>query len=252
LATINARETDGWLECTRVRYFEAIYSIFTRLRARFPEVIFENCAGGGGRTDIGMTRYFTHTWVTDWQIHPNAFRITNGMSIALPPEHIDRLMGGQLAYVTGDMRLQLRNLMFTHMTIGTITPDHVKVNEKQLEIIKHHVKLYKEFVRLFMANSNVYHHTPELPRKMPIGYGALELDAADGLRGIVGIFQLDTPQNGEILIKLRGIDASKTYRVTFDNAGAVCTLSGYELTQKGLSINPEGALSSELVLYEAV
>ncbi|MDR2375273.1 MAG: alpha-galactosidase [Treponema sp.] len=250
--TINARETEGWLECTRVRYLEAIYSIFARLRARFPEVIFENCAGGGGRTDLGMARYFTHTWVTDWQIHPNAFRVTNGMSIALPPEHIDRLIGGQQAFVTGDLQLHLRNLMFTHITIGGITPAHVAVNEKQLEIIKHHLALYKEFVRPFIADSNVYHHTPELPRKKPIGYGALELDAADGLKGILGVFQLDTPQNGEIRIKLRGIDASRSYRVTFDNTGAVCTVSGYELTQKGVCINLEGALSSELVLYEAV
>jgi hypothetical protein len=174
------------------------------------------------------------------------------MSIALPPEHIDRLIGGQLAYFTGDMQLHLRNLMFTHMTIGGITPSGVTINEKQIEIIKHHVTLYKEFVRPFIADSNVYHHTPELPRKKPIGYGALELDAADGLTGILGIFQLDTPQNGEICIKLRGIDASRTYRVTFDNTEAVCTVSGYELTQKGLNIHLEGALSSELVLYEAV
>jgi alpha-galactosidase len=198
-----------------------------------------------------MTRYFTHTWVTDWQIQPHGFRVTNGMSIALPPEHIDRLIGMQ-SFLTGDLQLHMRNLMFTHISTNTSTPAHVAVNEKQLEIIKHHIRLYKEFVRPFIADSNVYHHTPELPRKKPIGYGALELDAADGQKGILGIFQLDTPQNGEIRIKLRGIDASRSYRVTFDNTGAVCTVSGYDLTQKGLSINLEGALTSELVLYEAV
>ena len=58
----------------------------SRLRARFPRVIFENCAGGGARTDIGMVRRFNHTDITDWQIAPRSFMITNGMTMALPPE----------------------------------------------------------------------------------------------------------------------------------------------------------------------
>jgi len=87
---------DGFTECHFWRYYEALYAIYERLRARFPDVIFENCAGGGGRTDIGMVRRFSHTWVTDWQIAPRSFAITNGMTIggALqglhPPVHEHR------------------------------------------------------------------------------------------------------------------------------------------------------------------
>ena len=81
---------DGFIENGYWRYYEALYGIYDRLRARFPNVIFENCAGGGGRTDIGMVRRFSHTWVTDWQIAPRSFMITNGMTMALPPEYVDR------------------------------------------------------------------------------------------------------------------------------------------------------------------
>ncbi|MFH1006934.1 MAG: glycoside hydrolase family 36 protein, partial [Candidatus Latescibacterota bacterium] len=75
---------DGFVENSYWRYYEALYAIYERLRARFPDVIFENCAGGGGRTDVGMVRRFSHTWVTDWQVAPRSFTITNGMTMALP------------------------------------------------------------------------------------------------------------------------------------------------------------------------
>ena len=95
---------DGYVENGYWRYYEALYAIYERLRARFPDVIFENCAGGGGRTDIGMVRRFSHTWVTDWQIAPRSFTITNGMTMALPPEYVDRLIGGQSGHIDGRLR----------------------------------------------------------------------------------------------------------------------------------------------------
>jgi len=69
-------------------------------------VIFENCAGGGGRTDIGMVKRFGHTDVTDWQIAPRSFTITNGMTMALPPEYVDRLLGGQSGQTTAEYDFQ--------------------------------------------------------------------------------------------------------------------------------------------------
>ncbi len=87
-ACLTRTNRDGVLENDYMRYYEALYGVYDRLRKKFPDVVFENCAGGGGRTDIGMTRYFDHTWVTDWQLAPR------GMTMALPPEHVDRLVGG--------------------------------------------------------------------------------------------------------------------------------------------------------------
>ena len=44
----------GYAENGYWRYCEAVYGIFGRLRARFPDLILQNCAGGGGRTDVGQ------------------------------------------------------------------------------------------------------------------------------------------------------------------------------------------------------
>src|SRR5579859_212508 len=48
------RVKDGILENTLWRHVEAIWGIFERVRQRFPNVMFETCASGGGRLDLGM------------------------------------------------------------------------------------------------------------------------------------------------------------------------------------------------------
>ena len=247
---INCRETKGYVENTASKYFDNLYGIFRRLRSRFPEVIFENCAGGGGRTDLGMAVLFNHTWVTDWQVHPNAFRITNGMTMALPPEHIDRLSFGQNGFITADLHTQLRNQLFTHMSIGIVTPEGMRPNEAQISIIRRYVDLYKQFVRPMLPESRIFHHTLELGGHYAQGTGILELASRDGDRSMIGVFQLSEPERHEIVIRPRGLCVSWNYRVYFDNEGGGFAISGGALMHRGLSVRCEGALTSELVLIE--
>jgi alpha-galactosidase len=242
---------DGFAESGYWRYYEAQYAIYERLRSRFPGVIFENCAGGGGRTDIGMVRRFSHTWVTDWQIAPRSFTITNGMTMALPPEHVDRLIGGQTGYLTADFDFQSRLLLFVRPTIGFPKPLGSDWNPHMLERMKHWIGLYKSFVRPFMATGRIYHHTPSLPGPDPQGWGVLELASRDRTRGVCGVFQLSAPTEPEYLLRLRGLDASRRYRVTFDNTGQTCQLDGTTLMKQGVTVRLEGALTSELLVCEA-
>mgnify|MGYP003051262702 CR=1 FL=1 len=120
-------ERDGYLENTFLRYYDNVYAVYSRLRRDYPNVIFESCAGGGGRTDLGMVSNFTHSWVTDWQIHPRAFSITNGMTMALPPECVDRLIGGHpLIFV----RLEI----FAHPIEGEHTQERRIEHRKRRDI----------------------------------------------------------------------------------------------------------------------
>ena len=257
------RCTWDWLACTQNRrgdyiesafwrYYEAQYAIYDRLRARFPQVIFENCAGGGGRTDLGIVRRFSHTWVTDWQIAPRSFAITNGMTMALPPEYVDRLIGGQSGHTRADFDFQARLLLFVRPTIGFTCPLDMGWNPLLLAKLRRLVELYKNFIRPFMPESRIYHHTPVVNSIEPQGWGVLELASADHLCGICGLFQLAAPTFPEYTLRLRGLDVGHRYRVTFDNSGQTCEMDGVALMQQGLTIRLEGALTSELLVFEAV
>lgn len=246
------RERDGFIENGYWRYYEALYASYERLRQKYPNVIFENCAGGGGRTDLGMIRRFSHTWVTDWQIAPRAFTITNGMTMALPPEYVDRLVAGQNGHIAGDIDFQTRLLLFVRPTLAFFNPVGAAWNPHQLARIQHFVDLYKNFVRPFMNTGRIYHHTPSLTGPEPQGWGVLELASQDRSRGIAAVFQLAAPREAEYHLRLRGLDMARRYRVTFDNHQQTCTLDGFTLMKTGVPIRLEGALTSELLLVEAM
>ena len=243
---------DGFVENTYWRYYETLYAIYERVRQRFPKVILENCASGGGRTDIGMIRRFSHTWVTDWQIAPRSFSITNGMTIALPPEYVDRLLGGQGGHRTADIDFQARLLLFVRPTVGGLCPIGVQRNPLQISRVKHMVDLYKNFVRSFQPTSRIFHHTPTVSGREPRGYGVLELAARDRSRAIAGVFQLGGSAEPEYLLRFRGLDMGQRYQLTSDNTGQVRLTDGFQLMKEGVPVRLETPLTSELLLCEEV
>jgi alpha-galactosidase len=245
-----AGKRDGYVENGYWRYYETLYAVYDRLRARFPDVIFENCAGGGGRTDIGMVRRFSHTWVTDWQIAPRSFTITNGMTMALPPERVDRLIGGQSGHTTAEFDFQTRLLLFVRPTFGFLHPRGSVWNPLMLNRLKGWVALYKDFVRPFMDTGRIYHHTPEVDGLDPRGWGVLELASADRTRAICGLFQLSAPTQPEYLLRMRGLDVARRYRVRWDTSGQSAVVDGFTLMKQGLTVRLEGALTSELLVID--
>lgn len=246
-------EQSGFVENAYWRYYEAVYGIYARLSARHKHVIFQNCASGGARTDVGMVRYFDHTWVTDWQIAPRAFSITNGMSMALPPERVDRLAGmGQSGQRTAELDFQFRLQLFVHPSLNWFHLKDAAPNAVQQARIRNAVRIYKEFVRPIHPTSRIYHHTPVVKGFEPRGWGVLELAARDRSRAVVGLFRLSDPAEPEYLLRFRGIDPGRRYRVTFDNSSESCEVDGIALTRTGITSRLETALTSELLLAEAV
>ena len=246
-------EQSGFVENAYWRYYEAVYGIYGRLSARHKNVIFQNCASGGARTDVGMVRYFDHTWVTDWQIAPRAFSITNGMSMALPPERVDRLAGmGQSGQRTAELDFQFRLQLFVHPSLNWFHLKDAAPNPVQQARIRNAVRIYKGFVRPIHATSRIYHHTPVVKGFEPRGWGVLELASRDRTRAIAGLFRLGDPAAPEYLLRLRGIDPGRRYRVTFDNRSESCEVDGIALTRTGITSRLETALTSELLLVEAV
>ncbi len=242
----------GRKECTSLRHFNAIYGIFRRLKSRFPNVIFENCAGGGGRTDLGMMKAFNHSWVSDCQCAPHSLYITNGMTMALPPERVDRLFAGMGCHSSGSFDLQMRNTMLTHMSLNVVAPAAAGINPLQLEFIRHSTDIYKNFIRPMLPESRVCHHTPDSSDALEKGFTALEIYSPDKTKGAAVIYSLPGCKTNGIVIKLKGVSDGKNYKVTLDNDRASFVISGAQLHSCGIDVKLNSPLSSELILFEAV
>ena len=240
----------GVAECTSIRHNNAVYGMYKTLKKRFPEVIFENCAGGGGRTDLGMMKNFNHTWVSDCQRAPRSLAVTNGMTMALPPERVDRLFAGMGCHEHGTIDLQLRNTMLTHMSLNVIAPASLPENPVQTDFVRHCTDIYKNFIRPFLPNAKIYHHTPEISASES-EFCILEVASPDCKKGAIAAFTLPEAAKSFIKIIPKGINASLNYKITLDNSGAVYNIKGYELLNGGIPVSITSAMSSELILFEA-
>ncbi len=239
----------GINECVCIKHNEAVYKMYESLKKRFPDVIFENCAGGGGRTDLGMMKNFNHTWVSDWQKMPRSIAITNGMTMALPPERVDRLFAGMGCHTIGSFDAHLRNTMLGHISLNVISPAGAEINEEQMAFIKHSTDIYKDFIRPFLAESKIYHHTPDLKVS---DYSVLEISAPDKSKGAITVITLCGTNEKTIMVKPKGIDISKEYQVTLDNDSFTYTISGEKLKRNGICVDIKASLSSELILYKTI
>ncbi len=241
----------GTTECLSLRHHQAVYKMYGNLKRRYPHVIFENCAGGGGRTDLGMMKNFNHTWVSDCQRAPRSLTVTNGMTMALPPERVDRLFAGMGCHEHGTLDLQMRNTMLTHMSLNVVAPANAEPNPISVEFVRHSVDVYKNFIRPFLPTAKTYHHTPEMGLLNSEFY-ALEVASPDCTKGALAVFSMPGAKQRRFTVIPKGINAEFTYKITLDNSGATYEAKGIDLILNGISADLPCALSSELVLYKKI
>lgn len=247
----NMRDTGtGVKECLTIKHFYRVYKMYENLKKKFPNVIFENCAGGGGRCDLGQMKYFNHTWVSDCQRAPKSIYITNGMTMCLPPERVDRLFAGMGCHEHGSLDLQLRNTMLGHMSLNVIVPMATKINENILEFVKHSTDIYKDFIRPILPDCLIFHHTPETDMAHKNGFTVLEIATPDKTKGAITVFSTENNNGNSIVIKPKGVRADKNYKVTLDNDRASFNTSGVSAINNGILITLNSSMISELILFE--
>jgi alpha-galactosidase len=244
---------DGRLENTLWRHVEGMHAIFDKVRQRYPNLQLENCSSGGGRTDLGMVSRFTTTWISDWMRMPRTVRILNGMTLALPPEFVNRLFGVCMeGSYRGNLETQLQVIVLGHPAISGVTPTLAEADPEMLEVVKKYVGLYKNFIRPFHHEARVYHHTPVIGGGDASGWCALEYVAADRRRAVAGVFRLVNAREDTFPLRFRGLDPAQRYRVTTEPGGLTAVADGLTLCEQGLTIRLDTALTSRLLLCEAV
>ena len=66
------------------RYILGVYDLYDRLTTKFPHILFESCASGGGRFDPGMLYYAPQAWASDDSDAVERLKIQYGSSYAYP------------------------------------------------------------------------------------------------------------------------------------------------------------------------
>ena len=244
---------DGFVENSSWRHVENLYAMFDRLRQQFPGVIFQNCAGGGGRLDWGILHRFDNTELSDWMRTPRGVKILNGMTWVLPPEILLRTFGTEVPDLAGDGDIdsQLRQVQMSLPIFRGIAPSLAELNPALRDKIRFGVDLYKRKLRPILRDSLVYHHTP-----LALFFGqspwiVLEYASPDKKQGVATLFRTSNFEDPVYRFVPRGLDASATYKVTFQDRAETVEMSGIHLMQDGIPVRLETSGTSEMLLFEA-
>ncbi len=129
---------------TKTRFVLGLYDVLERLTAKFPNVLFESCSGGGGRFDAGMLYYMPQTWTSDNTDAVCRLAIQSGTSLVFPPltmgAHVSVTPNHQVGRVTS---LQTRTLCAFGGDFG-YELDITRMSAEEKEQVKKHVALYKK------------------------------------------------------------------------------------------------------------
>lgn len=121
------------------------YALMARLRAEFPTVEIEACAGGGGRIDAGIARYTHRFWTSDNIDAVSRVAIQRGFLQFFPPELMGAHVGASPAHATG----RKQSMDFR---AGVALPGHfgIELDVRQLgeadrERLRHWIAAYKKY-----------------------------------------------------------------------------------------------------------
>lgn len=67
-----------------IDYAQGFYKVMERIRAKYPDVLIQACASGGGRVEYGALKYFDEVWMSDNTEALSRARIQYGTSLFYP------------------------------------------------------------------------------------------------------------------------------------------------------------------------
>lgn len=247
-----------------IDYHKGFIKLCERIRAKYPDLIIQDCASGGGRANWGYMPYFDEFWVSDntdalqrvymqWGTSYFFPAITMASHISAAPNHqtfrtiplkyrIDVAMSGRLG-----MEIQPKNM-----------------TDEEKTLCRKAIADYKT-IRPIVQLGNIYRLQSPYDKK-----GVASLMYVDDTKDKAAFYwwKTETFVNQHLpRVKMAGLDASKYYRIhelnRIDNnplAFEGKTFSGEYLMANGLDIpythdvdyNKKNAWSSRVLYLEAV
>lgn len=193
------------------RYVLGLYSLMERLTTAFPQVLFEGCAGGGGRFDAGILYYFPQIWGSDDTDAAARLSIQRGYSFGYPPECVGAHISAVPNEQTGrSAPLSLRALVAMSGTFG-LELDPARLSENEKEELQRYIGIFRRYAGLI--RTGVYSRLR--PGTARDSLFAWEIRAEDASEILVFAAETDPQSNGKAVTWfLRGAEERAWYRLT--------------------------------------
>ena len=202
-----------------VEYTQGLYNVMRRIRDKYPKVIVQCCSSGGGRVDYGALRYCNEVWTSDNTDALSRVFIQYATNLIYPAcvmgSHVSTVPNHQTGNVTP---LKFRFDLACSGRLGMeLQPKTLSAEERSLA--DRCISSYKQY-RDLVFSGDVY----RLASPYDGSYYGLMYVSPDKSRAVVFTYCIRyEPRNvGGKSFKLRGLDPSRTYRVTEKNVARSC------------------------------
>ncbi len=213
------------------RYVLGVYRLLERLTGDFPEVLFEGCAGGGGRFDAGMLYYVPQIWCSDDTDALERVEIQYGTSFGYPASSMGAHVSASPNHQTGrHMPLSTRGVVAMAGTLG-YELDLRKLSDEDKEEIKRQIRQYREDEPL--VHDGLYYRLTDM-ETLP-SHAAWQYVSRDKSTSLVSVVVARTRANEPLInLRLKGLDPGAIYEIRETGekiSGAALMYGGYTLWQ---------------------
>lgn len=205
------------------RFVLGTYELMRRFTEKFPNVLFENCSGGGGRFDPGMLSFSPQIWTSDNTDPIERLDIQFGTSLCYPA-------ACQGAHVSANRRTgyETKGNVALWGTFGyELDPNKLTVEDR--ETVKAQVEEYHRFYEL-IHKGELYRLIDPYFDKYRCAWSFVSVDKNEALLTCVAMRR---PNPAPFYLKLKGLSAEQRYSNSLDgqvHSGAFYMRCGIDLT----------------------
>ncbi|MDO4621588.1 MAG: alpha-galactosidase [Eubacteriales bacterium] len=168
---------------TAHRYMLGVYRMMRTITERFPQILFEGCAAGGNRFDLGILSYFPQIWASDDTDPIQRAKIQEGYSYGYPMSTVSAHVSASPNHQT--LRRTPLDTRYHTAAFGVLGYECnlADMSRQELEEIRKQIELYKawrevyfygDFYRLRTGNIHEW-MTVSTDRKLAAGMLLQEL-----------------------------------------------------------------------------
>lgn len=236
-------------------YVRGLYSVLDRIRAKYPDVMIQSCAAGGGRMDYGLMKYYDETWTSDNTYAPDRIFIQYGTSTFMPAKVMGAHVSANPNHQTNmPTPLKFRFDVAMSGRLGfELQPKDLSDSEK--EFSRRAVETYKR-IRPVIQQGDLYRLCSPYEGN---GWASLMYVSKDRTKAVFFCYNTEFRVAERFASKLYGLDPDRNYKVTEINkadsssafSGEGKSFTGDFLQKTGINLSIKKPFTSTVLLLEA-
>ena len=223
------------------RHIEAVYDIARRVKEKYPNLLLEACASGGGRVDYGMLDSFDDFWTSDNTDAYDRLTIQRTYSYVYPIKAMRAWVTDANNRSTIPLTFKFHSAMMGTLGMGC---NILKFTEEEMELSRQLIEEYKE-IRHIIQDGDFYRLNPITSNN----YQVYEYANEDEAVLFVFLPQTQISRLGAC-IKMRGLDADARYE--FNLSDDLIIKSGSYLMNHGIQVKLSGDYASTIIKFKKI